>query len=185
MRDSKFDVIIADPPWSYSTKLGTMRIDSTHGQYETMSLDDLCSLRVADVVAPNAILFMWTTGPQLVASLKLMEAWGFTYKTMAFVWDKELTNPGFYTRSQYEYVILGKRGKRPKRGDATIRQKIVSKRGKHSAKPELIQDAIERLYPETNKLELFARRHRQGWTCLGNELSGLDIREELQNLKED
>jgi len=174
----KYDVIIADPPWSYNNKIGAMH----NIKYPCMGIDELCALNVADVAGPNSILFMWTTGPQLHASLKLMESWDFNYKTMAFVWDKEITNIGFYTRSQYEYVILGKRGKRPKRGDATIRQKVVSKRGKHSAKPELVQDAIERLYPGTNKLELFARRHRQGWTCLCNELSALDIREELQNL---
>jgi N6-adenosine-specific RNA methylase IME4 len=103
-----------------------------------------------------------------------MEAWGFTYKTVAFVWVKTTkagtpaTGMGFWTRSNAEIVLLGTRG-HPKRLAKNVGQIILAPRGEHSVKPEEVQDRIEALVPGPY-LELFARRARPGWACHGDQL---------------
>ena len=123
----------------------------------------------------------------LAEAIELLSAWGWRFGQVAFVWDKCRTNPGSYTLTQCEFVIAGIRGGIPNghRGGAyrgvahKQRQLVTQPRTRHSEKPEEIQDRIERMHPGTAKLEVFARRHRPGWRCVGNELDGLDILESL------
>ncbi len=171
-----FATIVADPPWDFRTysEKGAGRSPSAH--YPTMGLDDIKALPVADLAARNACLFLWTTGSHLPMALEVMEAWGFTYKSCAFVWvkttrtdqQKLATGLGFWTRQNAEHVLLGTRG-RPKRKSANVQQTLLAPRLEHSRKPEEIQDRIERLV-DGPYLELFARRHRPGWFCWGDEL---------------
>lgn len=117
---------------------------------------------------------MWTTGPQLANAIELGKAWGFEYKTVGFVWDKMIHNPGQYTLSQTEQVLIFKRGRIPKpRGARNMRQLVEAKRGKHSEKPEEVALRIEKMFPNQEKIELFSRKNRSGWATWG-----LDMMEE-------
>ena len=114
---------------------------------------------------------MWTTGPHLANSIELGEAWGFEYKTIAFVWDKMTHNPGRYTLSQTELCLVFKKGKIPTpRGARNIRQLITIKRGTHSEKPEKVIEGITKMFPEQDKIELFARKNYHGWDNWGLEI---------------
>ena len=99
----KYSVVYADPPWRYSAK----KVQGAAEQhYPTMSIDELCALPVADLAAPDSALFLWATFPQLPEALRLIHAWGFVYKTVAFVWLKQNRKSegwfyglGFWTRA--------------------------------------------------------------------------------------
>ena len=174
----KYEIIYCDPPWDYkgqkqhSGKKG----EDTGGaieHYGTVKLKDLKKLNVSSIAANNALIFMWVTSPHLDQGIELMTAWGFKYKTIGFVWDKNRVNPGYYTMSQCEICIIGKKGKIPSpRGARNVRQYIRSQRTKHSEKPLEVQYRITKMFPTQNKIELFARRAKvSGWDFWGNEVN--------------
>ena len=172
----KYNIILADPPWPYNSK--RMVLDNGKGvtgindEYETMTMEDMYDLPIEKITAKNCLLYMWATGPKMKEAFKLIDAWGFNYVTMAFVWDKRIPNPGYYSCSQCEYVLVAKRGKCPSRIKFNTRQLFSKARTKHSKKPEEIQDMIDNHWEDCEKIELFARRYRKGWDCLGLELNG-------------
>lgn len=173
---NKYQIIYADPPWDYKGQKqhnGKCGVNTggaiTH--YPTMTLNELKLLRVKDVAADDCLLFMWTSSPHLDQAVDLLKAWEFKYATVGFVWDKQKVNPGFYTMSQCELCLIGKRGKIPNpRGARNVRQFVSVERGAHSAKPQEVRTRIESMFPEQSKLELFARTTAKGWDCFGNEV---------------
>jgi len=189
--DKKYQVIYADPPWDYGGKMQydktTIKeenagfekkifISSATFKYPTLKLKQLKELNVKDIAADDCILFMWTTGPQFANAIQLGESWGFQYKTVAFVWDKMIHNPGRYTLSQTEFVLAFKKGKFPTpRGARNIRQMIASRRGKHSEKPLVAIEGITKMFPEQDKIELFARNNFVGWDNWGLEIPESEI----------
>lgn len=197
--NKKYQIIYADPPWDYGGKLQydktTIKkenvgfekkifISSSAFKYPTVKLRQLKELDVKSISADDCILFMWTTGPQLANSIELGEAWGFEYKTVAFVWDKMIHNPGRYTLSQTEFVLAFKRGKIPSpRGARNIHQMVTIPRGKHSEKPLEVIDRITKMFPQQNKIELFARNNFVGWDNWGLEIpdSKIEIITNIQN----
>ena len=139
-------------------------------------MKQLKELNVNSIAADDCILFMWTTGPQMANSIELGEAWGFEYKTVAFVWDKMVHNPGRYTLSQTEFVLAFKKGKFPQpRGARNIRQMVTVHRGAHSEKPIDIIDGITKMFPTQDKIELFARNNYIGWDNWGLEIPNKKI----------
>ena len=179
----KFDIIYADPPWHYRGRkqfgfAGDVGVDSGGAiqHYETMPVEDLCALPVSEIAAEDCLLYLWTTGPMIPDAFKVIGAWGFTYTTVAFVWDKVRVNPGYYTLSQTEFVLVAKSGKIPQpRGSRNQRQwfdeeTVHEHRGEHSAKPAQVRKRIEAMHPLQNKIELFAREQVPGWTVWGNEV---------------
>ncbi len=184
----KYDVIYADPPWDYGGKMqydkSSMKsqnigfeknvfISAADFKYPTLKLSELKRLDVASIAAEDCILFMWTTGPQLANSIELGEAWGFEYKTVAFVWDKQVHNPGRYTLSQTEFVLAFRRGRFPApRGARNVRQLVSVHRGEHSEKPEEVINGITEMFPQQAKIELFARKGFPGWDNWGLEIPG-------------
>ena len=184
--DKRYDVIYADPPWDYGGKMqydkssikslnkGWKRdifISAANFKYPTLKLKELKDLNVNAIAADDCLLFMWTTGPQFANSIELGIAWGFEYKTVAFVWDKQVHNPGRYTLSQTEFVLAFKKGRFPSpRGARNVRQLVSVHRGKHSEKPEQIIDGITRMFPQQKKIELFARKNYIGWDNWGLEI---------------
>ena len=173
--DKKYNIIYADPPWQYRSKECLAKKSILNGElnthYPTMSLEELKTIPIDRFSEKDSLLFMWTTGPQLANSIELGESWGFEYKTVAFVWDKQITNPGSYTMSQCEICLVGKKGKIPSpRGARNIRQFLSERRSKHSKKPDEIRDRITAMFPEQSKIELFARQNANGWDCWGNEV---------------
>ena len=171
-----YSVLYADPPWEYRDRQHSGKRGKETGgakkHYSTMSRADLQALNVSKICSKDAILFLWTSSPCLGQSIALIEAWGFVYKTVAFVWDKQRVNPGSYTMSQCELCLVATRkgGKIPQpRGARNIRQFISEMRREHSQKPTQVRDRIARMFPHQNKIELFARDHVNGWDVWGNE----------------
>lgn len=173
-----FDVIYADPPWDYKGQLqhagpGSGDTGGAARHYPTVTLDDLKRLDVPNIAADDSLLFMWATNPHLDQAIELGKAWGFAWATVAFVWDKERVNPGFYTLSQCELCLVFKRGAIPQpRGARNVRQLVSAPRGPHSAKPEEVRSRIERMFPHQRKIELFARRAAAGWESWGLSFDG-------------
>jgi len=167
-----------DPPWDYKGQLqhAGAGSDDTGGairHYPTITLDDLKKLDVPSIAASDSLLFMWATNPHLDQAIDLGKAWGFSWATVAFVWDKARVNPGFYTMSQCELCLVFKRGRIPTpRGARNVRQFVSEKRGAHSAKPDEVRLRIERMFPDQTKIELFARAAAPGWDAWGLEVSG-------------
>ena len=182
----KYSIIYADPPWDYGGKMqydkttikseneGFKReifISSASFKYPTVKLNDLKKLDIKSISEDDCLLFLWTTGPQLANSVELGEAWGFEYKTVAFVWDKMIHNPGRYTLSQTEFCLVFKKGRIPlPRGARNIRQLVSIPRGVHSAKPVEVIDGITKMFPSQKKIELFARKNYFGWDNWGLEI---------------
>ncbi len=189
--NARYDVIYADPPWDYGGKMqydksciksenaGFKRaifISAADFKYPTLKLGRLKELDVASIASDDCVLFMWTTGPQLAGAVALGEAWGFQYKTVAFVWDKQVHNPGRYTLSQTEFVLAFKRGKFPApRGARNIKQLVSARRGGHSEKPEIVIEGITKMFPTQRKIELFARKNHDGWDSWGLEIPGSKV----------
>ena len=184
----KFDVIYADPPWTFRPWSNEGKDRSPEKHYDCMSLADIRALPVSDIAAENCALFLWVTDPLLPEGLKLMEAWGFKFKTIAFVWAKLnksapptlwtendfFTGLGYWTRAHPELCLLGTRGK-PKRVSKAVRRLVVSPRREHSRKPDEIAEKIDDLMGrDTSKIELFARTGRTGWTTWGNDVAKFD-----------
>lgn len=172
-KEKRYTVIYADPPWRYEQK----RLSgAAEKHYPTMSMDDLERLDVEGITEKDAALFLWVTFPQLPEALRLIKAWGFKYKTVAFVWVKQNKSGkgwffglGFWTRSNAEICLLATKGK-PKRKSAKVRQLILSPVRSHSEKPEEARSRITELMGDVPKIELFARDKPQGWHVWGNEI---------------
>jgi N6-adenosine-specific RNA methylase IME4 len=166
----QYDIILADPPWEYKSHDHIKKHIDEH--YDTMTPVDLHNLDIKSIAKKDCVLYLWTTGPKMNEALELMNVWGFKYCTIAFVWDKQMHNMGFYSMSQVEYLLVGKRGKAPKRRKTNTYQFYSERRTKHSKKPEEFQSRIEEHWEPCEKIELFARRYRDDWDCIGNELNG-------------
>jgi N6-adenosine-specific RNA methylase IME4 len=163
-RGLKFGTVYADPPWQYGNQATRAATDN---HYPTMTVDQIATLPVAEVVADNAHLHLWTTNAFLFESKQIMEAWGFTYKS-AFVWVKPQMGIGNYWRVSHEFLLLGVRGQCPF-ADRGLMSWLHAERTRHSAKPEVVRKFVERASPGP-RLEMFARVAVQGWTALGNQL---------------
>jgi len=184
--NEKFDIIYADPPWDYNGKMQfdkTSRkadnvnfrkkifISSAAFKYPTLHTSQMMSLPVHTIAKNDSLLFMWATNPHLAQAIQLGEAWGFEYKTVAFIWDKMAHNPGQYTLSNCELCLLFKRGRIPRpRGARNVQQLVRSPRRAHSMKPDEIRRAIEKMFPTQQRIELFARRASKAWSTWGLEV---------------
>lgn len=174
--NKKYGAILADPPWAFKTysDLGLGRSAEAH--YDTMPLEDILKIPVTNWAADDCALFLWTTDTHLPQALKLIEAWGFEYKTVGFYWAKLnqdlktfYMGMGHWTRSNPEQCLLATRG-HPQRLDAGVRKLITAPRREHSRKPDEVRSYIERLVPGPY-LEMFARESKENWDCFGNQTS--------------
>ena len=172
----KFDIIYLDPPWDYKSGVqhggaNSGRTSAALDHYSTVKLKDLKTLSIKSIASDTCLMFMWATNPHLDQAIDLGKSWGFSYSTVAFVWNKMRVNPGYYTMSQVELCLLFKLGKIPTpRGARNIRQYVEAKRREHSRKPDEVRERIEQMFPDQSKIELFAREVSDGWTSWGNEV---------------
>lgn len=171
---AKYSIVYADPPWDYKGQkqhagIGKSDTGGAVSHYDTMKLGEIMALDVSAITDPKeCLLFMWSSSPHLPQALDVMMAWGFSWATVAFVWDKQKVNPGFYTMSQVELCLVGKMGKIPQpRGARNVRQFISEMRGGHSSKPVEVRERIEQMFPDQRKIELFARDTAPGWDSWG------------------
>ena len=174
--DLKYNVIYADPPWSFKTYSDKGKDRSPEKHYSVMSFKDICNMPVGNIARDNSVLLMWAIDPLLDKAFEVIKAWGFTYKTVAFTWAKlNKTKPGFFTglgywtRGNPEMCLLATKGK-PKRLSKSVPQLVVDKRREHSRKPDIMYQHIENLL-EGPYIELFARQKRSGWDSWGNEVN--------------
>jgi N6-adenosine-specific RNA methylase IME4 len=183
-----YRAVIADPPRRFASNSVAKPGRNAMRHYDCMSLDDIAALPVKDVVADDAVLWLWITGPFLAigAHRPIMRAWGFEPSGMGFVWIK--LNPsvsehafteddlamggGFTTRKNAEFVVIGKRGKSVRK-DAGVHEIIIEKRREHSRKPEKFYQRVPQ-YSDGPYLELFARQSRPGSDAWGLESTKFD-----------
>lgn len=172
--NKRYNIIYADPPWSYNDKMEGNSFSLDH-EYETQSLEWIKSLPVQEISEKDCCLFLWATNPMLPSAIAVMESWGFRYKTLAFCWSKETTNLitvknlGRWTMGSVELCFLATKGK-PKRICKDVRQIVFDFRKKHSAKPPEVRDRIVKLMGDVPRIELFARERKAGWDAWGNEI---------------
>lgn len=169
--DKKYGVILADPEWrfaTYSRDTGMDRAADNH--YPTSETDVICARPVGEIAADDAVLFLWATAPMLPDALRVMTAWGFTYKSHV-IWKKDRIGTGYWFRSQHELLLVGTRGsKLPAPAMGTQGSSVIdAPLGVHSAKPDEFHDLIEAYFPSLPKIELNARRSRSGWDAWGYE----------------
>jgi len=171
--DKKYSVIYADPPWSYNATLPP-KYGDVRFHYKVMSDEDIYNMPVKDMTDKNCVLFLWVTSPKLPEGIELIKRWGFEYKT-SFVWDKIKHNMGYYNSVRHELLLVaGKGSSTPTMHKKKLYDSVVSieRSDKHSEKPEYFRKLIEELYPNTQKIELFARKNTEGWDTFGNEVEG-------------
>lgn len=161
-----YDVIYADPPWKYDFSETESR--EIENKYPTLSLEEIKKMAVPS--ADNSVLFLWVTAPKLKEALEVMDSWGFEYKTH-MVWDKEIIGMGYWFRGRHELLLVGVKGEvsppEPSRRRESVR---TIRRGEHSSKPAYFREMIQSYFPESRKLELFAREESEGWEVWGNEI---------------
>ncbi|MDQ1138460.1 N6-adenosine-specific RNA methylase IME4 [Microbacterium sp. SORGH_AS 1204] len=162
----KHKVCYADPPWPHAQQ--GARGAGRH--YDLMTTEDIVRMPIADFMAEDSTLLLWTTNAALPDALRVMSAWGFTYKTNA-VWDKYYMGLGNYFRGSHEILLHGVRGKAPFKFHGQ-RSTLLFPRQDHSRKPEEMIPLIERVL-DGPYLELFARQRPNSlkdWSVWGNEI---------------
>ncbi|HWW46288.1 MAG TPA: MT-A70 family methyltransferase [Xanthobacteraceae bacterium] len=178
-----YRAISADPPWHFKSNSRSNPGRNALRHYDCMSLDEIAALPVRSLAAPDCALWLWITGPMMVAGahLTIFRAWGFKPSGMGFVWVK--LNPkasrlffvkqdlamggGFTTRKNAEFCLIGKKGRSVRRC-ANVHEIIIDPRREHSRKPEDFYDRVEQ-YTAGPYLDLFSREARPGWDNWGNE----------------
>ena len=198
MKNKKYNIIYADPPWKYNDKGNAGKRGASH-KYNVMSITDIMLLPVEKLAAKNCTLFLWVTNPLLIEGIATLKAWGFEYKTVAFTWVKLNKKPlnikkmkeaneklkpiikyknnfytpfmgmGHKTRANTELCLIGTKGK-PKRVSAAVTQEILAPVREHSRKPDEAREKIIQLMGNKKRIELFARQRHEGWDALGDEI---------------
>jgi N6-adenosine-specific RNA methylase IME4 len=180
----KYNLIYADPPWTYSDKRDHASIGAAKSAYETMTLQDICDLPVHSIAADNCMLALWATWPKIEDAMAVIRAWKFQYVTCAFVWVKLRPNApihtftrhdiysglGYYTNGNTEFVLLGRKGERPIRNAGDVKQVIFAPRQEHSRKPYEVRSELVRLFGDVPRIELFHRGAKpHSWDTWGLE----------------
>jgi N6-adenosine-specific RNA methylase IME4 len=189
-----YGTAIIDPPWNYARTSDSAKLGGySDKHYEPLTMADLAALPVGELVTD--IVLLWTTGPLVPTAASLVDAWGFEWITLTY-WLKTSANGypqesmdgrvsfkrhmgvGYWFRGDVEPVVVAKRKGTPSYRTGR-RASFLRPVMRHSAKPDYLHELAEEFFPGPY-LELFARRQRPGWTCLGDGIDGLDIRESLK-----
>jgi N6-adenosine-specific RNA methylase IME4 len=176
-RGRRFATILADPPWRFQNKTGKVAPEHRRlSRYETLSLDEICELPASMITAPTSHLYLWCPNALLPDGLRVMAAWGFTYKAN-IVWHKirkdggsDGRGVGFYFRNVIELILFGTRGKNARTLAPGRRQVnlFATRKREHSRKPDELYQIIEDC-SSGPFLELFARGTRANWAVWGNQ----------------
>ncbi len=169
----RYDLIMADPPWSFDNWSTAGEAKNAKAQYDCTPLDWIKELRVADLAAPDCLLWLWATNPMLPQAIEVMVAWGFTFKTAGH-WSKKTVNgkqafgTGYVLRCAGEPFLIGTIGQ-PKCA-RNVRSVIEGPVREHSRKPDEAFAAAEALIPNARRIELFSRELRAGWDVMGDQI---------------
>jgi N6-adenosine-specific RNA methylase IME4 len=174
-----YDVMYADPPWRFDDRVPSRSVERN---YPSVPTDEIKAFRdsegrsVRDLTHGETVLFLWAVNSMLPEALEVISAWGFGYKSM-MVWIKPGIGLGWYVRGQHECLLIGTKGKShppdPANRPSSVIQAPAGTHSDHSAKPEVVYELIDSMYPGKSKIELFGRRRYQGWSVWGNE-PGID-----------
>lgn len=167
----KFRVIYSDPAWSYNDKQETPQLGGAAKHYDTMSVNEICSLPVKEISEKDSVLFLWVTSPLLEDAFTVIKAWGFKYKT-SFVWDKVKHNMGHYNSVRHEMLLIATKGScTPDNKKLYDSVQSIERNDNHSEKPIEFLNIIDDLYNYGNKLEMFCRDIKKDkWYGWGNEI---------------
>ena len=172
----KYDLIYADPAWTFKVWSEKGKGRSAERHYKTISKEDIQNLPVSDWCNDDAVLFLWVTAPCLEEGMELIQKWGFTYKTVGFTWVKRnkkspgwFFGMGYYTRANAEFCLLATKGKPLKRFSRSVRQIVDEPVREHSRKPDCVRERIVKLFGDRTRLEMFARTKTTGWDVFGDE----------------
>ncbi|MBE1427363.1 N6-adenosine-specific RNA methylase IME4 [Desulfomicrobium macestii] len=175
--DEQFTTILADPPWQFQNRTGKVAPEHRRlSRYETMNFDEIMQLPIQRLTAETAHLYLWVPNALLPEGLKVMAAWGFSYKSN-IIWHKirkdggsDGRGVGFYFRNVTEMVLFGVKGKnaRTLQPGRTQVNYLATRKREHSRKPDEFYEIIEACSPGPY-LELFARGPRKGWSVWGNQ----------------
>ena len=176
--DNTYNLIYSDPPWKQSRGGKKAVRANSSGKPLDYPVIDLATIEehlktATQHTTENSILFLWTIDKYLFEAQSIAERIG--YKLHArMIWDKVTGIPAAFTvRYGHEYLLFMYKGKltpvaKEERGKIhTVFREQVKR---HSQKPLIAYEIIERLYPDTKKLEMYARNKRNGWDCWGNEI---------------
>lgn len=174
--NKKYNIIYADPPWSFEHYSDKGKGKSPDNYYKCQSLQDIKNLPISEIADDNCILFMWVTYPFLEKGLDVIKAWGFQYKTVGFTWvkrnkkaDSWFWGMGYWTRSNAEICIIATQGTIT-RQSSSVHQIIDTPIEEHSKKPDVTRERIVELCGDLPRIELFARQKNEGWDVWGNEV---------------
>jgi N6-adenosine-specific RNA methylase IME4 len=165
-----FRACLVDPPWSFRTWSAKGKGKGADRHYTCQTLEDIVALPVSQLMADDAVMFLWVIQSHLPQGLRVIEAWNFTFKTVGFIWIKPRLGMGFHTRAGSELCLLATRGKGYARQDKGVRQVVHAEVREHSRKPDEVRACIDRLVGDIPRIELFAREQRPNWTAWGNEI---------------
>jgi N6-adenosine-specific RNA methylase IME4 len=155
--------------------IGAMYERTPDQHYPTMTDEEIFDFAIAGKMVPefahkDAALFLWATSSNLHRAQDVMYEWGFDFKSSA-VWVKDKSGLGLVFRNQHELLLYGTSSSMP--GPQWQPPSVFfAPRGRHSEKPAIVREAIEKMYPDfdaSTRLELFAREQHEGWTCHGLE----------------
>ena len=178
----KFHILYADPPWKFKTG-NYAKSKSLNGlaTYPTQSLEDIMAMPVENILAETAALFIWTTSPLMYETMKVIDSWNLKFVCVFNVWLKTYASgepvfgTGRYSRGSTEYLLLARRGSGLTKWvkSHSIRQVVAVPRLGHSEKPDIFAAIVDSIFPDPNmnKLELYARKLRKGWSAWGLEVS--------------
>ena len=175
--DKKYQIIYADPPWSYGGRKLNASTDGKelNDHYPTMEIEEIKALPIKKIADKNCLLFLWVVYPQLERAFEIIKSWGFKYSTVAFEWvkltetEKNVCFMGAWTcGGDIELCLLARRGSVPRQ--SKIVHRLTVQRGKHSKKPNEIRPKIVNLCGDIPRIELFAREKTEGWDVWGNEV---------------
>lgn len=174
-----YDIILSDPPWSYKDKKtgGSMKSGSS-AKYPVMTVEEICDIPIKSITEKDSVLFLWATVPLLPEAFQVMNAWGYTYKTMV-TWVKlDRLGLGYWFMGGTEHLLFGIKGK-VKAFRSVEKNYIECPVEKHSKKPEAFRQLIDRStskMPSQRKLEMFARDTVGNWDGIGYDIdNGKDI----------
>lgn len=186
----RYGLIYMDPPWIFENYSEKGEDRNPNRWYDTMPLEEIKLLPIADLAADDCMCACWMTFPRLLDGLELMRHYGFRYVTVGHVWIKlnplvglrtmistikdVFMGPGYWTRSNAEILVLASKGS-PKRLSKSVRQIVMHPRGEHSEKPLVFRRNLERLIDTDRRLEIFCRREpEEGWDVWGNQVGALE-----------
>ena len=171
-----YEIIYMDPPWQYGGSGGTkwLRADNYYPTIDDNTLGEKLSTKIKPLInKQNCLIFCWVTAPHLQKSIDLIcKSLDCKYITVGFVWHKKRANVGNYTMSSCEYCLIFKAGKIPKDRvrNPGVLQFLSEAISRHSAKPGEIRKRIDKMFPLSNKLEIFARERVENWDAIGLDL---------------